>query len=74
MRKVRQDWNGGVPRRPRYLATVACDTSIPSFCSSPWMRGAPQSGFVSRIWRIKARRSEASAGRPTRRGREFQRQ
>ena len=64
----------GTPRRPRYFATVACDTSMPSFCSSPWMRGAPQNGLASRIWRINARRSAASAGRPTRRGREFQRQ
>jgi hypothetical protein len=33
-----------------------------------------QSRFASRIWRIKTRRSEGSAGRPTRRGREFHRQ
>src|SRR5712664_740639 len=26
-----------------YLATVDCATSIPSFSSSPWMRGAPHS-------------------------------
>jgi hypothetical protein len=38
------------------------------------MRGAPQSGFASRIWRINARKRDASAGRPMRRGREFQRQ
>ena len=25
---------------------VACETSIPSFSSSPWIRGAPQSGFA----------------------------
>jgi hypothetical protein len=27
--------------------------------------GCPQSGFASRIWQINARRSDASAGRPT---------
>jgi hypothetical protein len=53
---------------------VACDTSMPSFCNSPWMRGAPQSGFASRIRRIRTLRSDASAGRPMRRDREFHRQ
>src|SRR5262249_15059320 len=28
-----------------YLATLDCATSNPSLSSSPWMRGAPQSGF-----------------------------
>jgi hypothetical protein len=36
---------GGVTGRPRYFATVACDTGTPSLSSSPWIRGAPQSGF-----------------------------
>ena len=36
MRKVRHDWDGKPPRRPRYFATLACDTSTPSFCNSPW--------------------------------------
>src|SRR5881398_243750 len=29
-----------------YLATVVCPTSMPSLRSSPWIRGAPQSGFA----------------------------
>jgi hypothetical protein len=37
-------------------------SSIPSFCNSPWMRGVPQRGFASRIWRINARRSRTNAG------------
>ena len=37
------------------------------------MRGAPQSGFASRIRRIRTLRSDASAGRPMRRDREFHR-
>ena len=33
-------------RRTMYFATVAWLTSMPSFKSSPWMRGAPQSGLA----------------------------
>jgi hypothetical protein len=33
------------------LATVGCATSMPSFSSSPWMRGALQSGFARLISR-----------------------
>src|SRR6266481_452469 len=29
-----------------YLATLACATGMPSFRSSPWMRGAPQRGLT----------------------------
>src|SRR4029079_4516360 len=29
-----------------YWATLDCATSNPSLSSSPWMRGAPQSGFL----------------------------
>jgi hypothetical protein len=29
-----------------YFATVVCPTSMPSLSSSPWIRGAPQSGFA----------------------------
>src|SRR5580692_10403965 len=37
-----------------YLATVACDSSNPSFNSSPWIRGAPQRGLAKLILRIRA--------------------
>src|SRR5450631_1324870 len=45
----------------------------PSLSSSPWMRGAPQSGFSKLIRRINARISVSICGRPPR-GRDFQRQ
>ena len=59
---------------PEYFATVVSDSVSPSFCNSPWMRGAPQSGLAACISRISARMSAATAGRPTRRGRDFQHQ
>jgi hypothetical protein len=39
----------------------------PSLSNSPWIRGAPQSGFVCDIVRIKARTSVETRGRPMRR-------
>jgi hypothetical protein len=33
-------------------ATVACDTSMPSFCNSPWIRGAPHITLAAHIFRI----------------------
>src|SRR4030088_2772442 len=44
-KKVRHPWLGGPRRLTMYLATLDCATSNPSLSSSPWMRGAPQSGF-----------------------------
>src|ERR1700740_1713472 len=44
-KKVRHPWLGGTRRLTIYLATLDCATSNPSLSSSPWMRGAPQSGF-----------------------------
>jgi hypothetical protein len=35
LRKVRKVWEGGFGCRTMYLATVACDTSIPIFSNSP---------------------------------------
>ena len=60
-------------RLTMYLATLDCATSNPSLSSSPWMRGAPQSGFSIHIRRISTRRSASICGRPPR-GRDFQRQ
>src|SRR6266851_4050155 len=44
-KKVRHPWLGGPRRLTMYLATLDCAMSNPSLSSSPWMRGAPQSGF-----------------------------
>src|ERR1700731_429054 len=51
-KKVRHPWLGGPRRLTMYLATLDCATSNPSLSSSPWMRGAPQSGFSTLIRRI----------------------
>src|SRR5437879_6253383 len=53
-KKVRHPWLGGPRRLTMYLATLDCPTSNPSLSSSPWMRGAPQSGFSMLICRISA--------------------
>ena len=37
----------GVRRRPMYLLTLVSPTSMPSFSNSPWICGAPHSGFLS---------------------------
>jgi hypothetical protein len=50
-----------------YFDTVACETVRPSFNSSPWILGAPHSGFARLICRIRSRRSLPIAGRPHRR-------
>ena len=72
-RKMRHPWLGGPRRLIMYLATLDCATSSPSLSSSPWMRGAPQSGFSMLIRRINARRSDSTCGRPPRE-RDFRRQ
>ena len=65
-RNVRHPWLGGPRRLTMYLATLDCAISNPSFSSSPWMRGAPQSGFSMLIRRINPRRSVSICGRPPR--------
>jgi hypothetical protein len=45
--------------------TVRSATSIPSFHSSPWIRGAPQRGLASAIRTTSARISRVTGGRPT---------
>src|ERR1700730_1856577 len=64
-RKVRQVGEGYLGRHGMYLPTVAWLTSTPSLSSSPWIRGAPQSGLTRLIWRIRSRVSELTLGRPT---------
>ena len=72
-KKVRHPWLGGPRRLTMYLATLDCATSNPSLSSSPWIRGAPQSGFSTFLRRINARSSVSICGRPPN-GRDFQRQ
>ena len=70
-RNVRHVCDGGFGSRARYLDTVASETSMPSFRSSPWIRGAPHSGF-SRLMRLmRARTSRGIGGRPPLRRRDF---
>ena len=71
-RKLRQVGEGTLGRHGRYLPTVAWLTSMPSLSSSPWMRGAPQSGLARLIWRIRSRISVLIWGRPGRRDRHRQ--
>jgi hypothetical protein len=76
-RVVTQEGSPSLAGRPRrltmYLATLDCATSNPSLSSSPWMRGAPHSGFSTLIRRINPRSSVSICGRPPW-GRDFHRQ
>jgi hypothetical protein len=47
-----------------YFETVDRATVKPSFSSSPWMRGAPQSRFSSHMRRMRSRSSRSTLGRP----------
>ncbi len=55
------------------LATLDCATSNPSLSSSPWMRGAPQSGSSTLIRRVNTRSCVSICSR-SHCGRDFQRQ
>ena len=46
--------------------TVRSATSMPSFNSSPWIRGAPHKGFAAAMRETRARISALTGGRPTR--------
>jgi hypothetical protein len=46
--------------RGMYLATVDWLTEMPSFSSSPWIRGAPQSGLAAESSRVTPRTSSAT--------------
>ena len=59
--------DGGSGCRGIYLATVVRDVLIPSFNSSPGMRGAPQSGLSWRIARIRLQVSDGIGRRLGRR-------
>jgi hypothetical protein len=55
---------GAFLNRPRYLSTVDFATSMPSFPSSPTMRGVPHSGLALEIVRMRSRISWLICGRP----------
>src|SRR5688500_17459057 len=63
-RKVRHVWDGGFLRRTMYLLTLVSPISIPNLSSSPWIFGAPQSGFSWLMVRINLRTSFGTTGRP----------
>jgi hypothetical protein len=62
-RNVRQVCEGG--RFGMRRETVRSASSIPSLHSSPWIRGAPQSGLAAAILRTTAMISALTEGRPT---------
>jgi transposase InsO family protein len=62
-RKLRHVGEGVPARRLMYFATVAWLTSMPSFSSSPWMRGAHHNGLALFIRRIRSRTSRSTDGR-----------
>ena len=64
LRNVRQVEEGGVRRRTMYCSTVDFANSIPIICSSPTIRGAPQSGLAEDIRRMRSRTSLVIAGLP----------
>ena len=63
-------WPSNVEAGGTLMLTSA---QYPSLSSSPWMRGAPQSGFSTLIRRINTRSSLSIGGRPPS-GRHLQRQ
>ena len=64
-KNVRHVWDAGLGfRRGIRLDTVRSEISIPSFSSSPWILGAPQSELAFAILRIRSRISGLTGGRP----------
>ena len=63
-RKVLQVWDGGFRCGGMYLATLVSPTSTPSLSNSPWMRGAPHSGFSRLNFRMSLRTSFGTVGLP----------
>ena len=64
MRKVRHVWDGGRGNLATIRETVRSETSIPSLRNSPWIRGAPHSGFADAILSMSARIAATVLGRP----------
>ena len=50
--------------RPKSRETVRSDTSTPTLASSPWIRGAPPSGFAAAVWRKRFQMAAAVHGSP----------
>ncbi len=65
-RKVFQVCDGGLSRLGMSRETVRSERLIPNLSSSPWIRGAPQSGLASAIFRIRWLTSGLTPGRPAR--------
>src|SRR3989442_9848841 len=63
-RNVRHVCDGGERRFGSRRETVRSATSIPSFCSSPWIRGAPQRGLACAIRTTRALIWRLTRGRP----------
>jgi hypothetical protein len=63
-RNARQVGEGDLRRRRMYLRTVSSATTIPSFSSSPAMRGAPHPELARDIRRMSCLTSTGIAGRP----------
>jgi len=53
VRKVRHVGAGGPSRRPKYFATVVCDTSMPSFRSSSSTSAAGRSADAAEVERVE---------------------
>ena len=67
VKNVRQVWDGGLASMCFFIMfdTVFSETVIPSFWSSPWMRGAPQSGLAFAISMTSFRISWSIGGLPS---------
>lgn len=65
LRKLFQVWDGSVRRFGIKREMVRSEIATPSFRSSPWIRGAPQSGLASAMVRTSLRISALTRGRPT---------
>jgi hypothetical protein len=64
VRKMRHVCDGGRRGRRRSRETVRSDTSTPTLPNSPWIRGAPQSGFTVAIRLTSVRMAASVLGRP----------
>lgn len=65
-KNVLHDCDGDPLRRTRYLLTLLSLMSKPSLNNSPWIFGAPQSGFSRLMRRMSWRSSWERTGRPGR--------
>jgi hypothetical protein len=63
-KNARHVGEAGFCDRTMYFSTVDFESSIPTFLSSPRIRGEPYNGFALDIVRIRSRTSLATQGRP----------